>query len=113
MAPIKKEDKGHKMLPRTLIGKLGGSSGISSTPSMKDMVDKLTEKSFDSPQHDSRGSSRGKLVNCNGLYSGLRQLRCLLQVAAPGVTPEEAVVAAMLDLVGESSITLLALCQYT
>ena len=82
---------------------------------LRDMVEKMVnhDKSFDSPQHDSHGSacsSRGKLVNCNGLYSGLRQLRCLLQVAAPGVTPEESVVAAMLDLVSYVSEICMPLC---
>lgn len=42
---------------------------------------------------------RGKLINSKGLYDGLKQFRCLLDVTPPGLAPEEAVVTAMLDLV--------------
>lgn len=41
---------------------------------------------------------RGKLINSKGLYDGLKQFRCLLDVTPPGLAPEEAVVTAMLDL---------------
>lgn len=44
--------------------------------------------------------TRGKTTNLYTLYHGLKQFRCLLNLAAPGGVPDETVVAAMLDLVG-------------
>ena len=41
----------------------------------------------------------GKSTNLVGLYSGLQQLRCLLDTMSPGLLPTETVVGALLDLV--------------
>ena len=56
--------------------------------------DKPTETTKPSYQH-----KRGRKINLHGLYDGVKQLRYLLDIGDLGVTPDETVVAAMLDLV--------------
>ena len=43
--------------------------------------------------------NRGKSTNMAGLFSGLQQLRCLLDMMLPGVLPGETVAGVLLDLV--------------
>ena len=89
----KKESRNFSSLPRTFISRLphweqnaiNKEASVNSSPSEKSL--------------ESIGGKRGKLIQVRGLNEGLRQLRCLLQLTAPGLTPEETVVAAMLDLV--------------
>jgi len=41
----------------------------------------------------------GKNTNLTGLYAGLRQLRCLLELLSPGILPDETIVGTILNLV--------------
>ena len=45
--------------------------------------------------------NRGKSTNMAGLFSGLQQLRCLLDMMLPGVLPGETVAGVLLDLVSQ------------
>lgn len=45
--------------------------------------------------------NRGKSTNMAGLFSGLQQLRCLLDMMLPGVLPGETVAGVLLDLVSK------------
>ena len=62
--------------------------------------------SISNPSSDTFNQSGGNLkkkwgmnTNMNGLYAGLQQLRCLLELLPPGVLPDETIVGTILDLV--------------
>ena len=95
------DDYSASTLPKTFLSKTK-KVFMTKQPTASVSIGALGSISEDEPTETTKTSyqhKRGRKINMRGLYDGVKQLRYLLDIGELGVTPNETVVAAMLDLV--------------